>query len=143
MCANMPACRWGTCQRVHVHQNLRATLVTNPTCRKFTSQKNPLVSVKFLSAILGPEMAASILLTPGKMPSFCRKTHVHKIPRLGGGVWGGECRFIFMCARIFLNIIQSQLGSGRGTVGKCAGPKWSKMVQNDHFGQNDLIPNRI
>ena len=25
-------------------------------------------------------------------------------------------------------------GSGRGTVGKCTGPKWSKMVQN---GQND------
>ena len=32
-----------------------------------------LVSVKFLSAILGPEMGASILWTPGKMRSFCRK----------------------------------------------------------------------
>ena len=30
--------------------------------------------------------------------------------------------------------------------GECTGPKWSKMVQNgpnDHFGQNDLIPNWI
>ena len=32
-----------------------------------------LVSVKFLSAILGPEMGASILWTPGKMRFFCRK----------------------------------------------------------------------
>ena len=31
------------------------------------------------------------------------------------------------------------IGSGGDTVGKCAGPKWS----NDHFGQNDLIPNPI
>ena len=66
-----------------------------------------LVSVKFLSAILGPEMAAPILWTPGKMRPFCRKSHVHKIPRFfgGGGIlgfWGGECRFIFMGTRIFL-----------------------------------------
>ena len=59
-----------------------------------------LVSVKFVSAILGPEMGASILWTPGKMRSFCRKTHVHKIPRLGGGYFGfwgggGVCRFYF------------------------------------------------
>ena len=32
-----------------------------------------LVSVKFVSAILGPEMGAPILWTPGKMRSFCRK----------------------------------------------------------------------
>ena len=66
-----------------------------------------LVSVKFLSAILAPEMGAPILWTPGKMRPFCRKTRVHKIPRFfGGGVfwvfWGGECRFYFMGARIFL-----------------------------------------
>ena len=35
-----------------------------------------------------------------KMRPFCRKNHVHKIPRLGGGVFwvlggGGECRFYF------------------------------------------------
>ena len=35
-----------------------------------------------------------------KLRSFCRKTHVHKIPRFkGGGVFwvlgGGECRFYF------------------------------------------------
>ena len=32
-----------------------------------------LVSVKFVSAILGPEMAALVLWTPGNMRSFCRK----------------------------------------------------------------------
>ena len=46
-----------------------------------------------------------------KMRSFCRKTHVHKIPRLRGGggyfgfFWGGgggSVDFIFMGARIFL-----------------------------------------
>ena len=42
-----------------------------------------------------------------KMRSFCRKTHVHKIPRFRGGVFwvwggGGSADFIFMGARIFL-----------------------------------------
>ena len=69
----------------------------------WTSLRKILVSVKFLSAILGPEMAAPILWTPGKMRSFCRKTHVHKIPRFFGGFWGGgSADFIFMGARIFL-----------------------------------------
>ena len=58
-----------------------------------------LVSIKYLSAILGPEMAAPIIWGPGKMRSFCRKTlHVHKIPRFGGGVFwafgGGSADFI-------------------------------------------------
>ena len=66
------------------------------------------MSVKFLSAILGPEMAAPILWAPGKMRPFCRKNHVHKIPRFVGGggnlgFWGGGgADFIFMGARIFL-----------------------------------------
>ena len=65
-----------------------------------------LVSVKFLSAILGPEMAAPILWTPGKMPSFCRKTSMSiKFPGLGGvrGFWGGggECRFYLYGRRDF------------------------------------------
>ena len=71
------------------------------------------MSVKFVSAILGPEMAAPILWTPGKMRSFCRKTHVHKIPRFrGGGVFwvfgggGGSADFIFMGAGIFLTIVK-------------------------------------
>ena len=75
------------------------------------------MSVKCLSAILGPEMGAPILWTPGKMRSFCRKNHVHKIPRfrggdilgflggdiLGFGGEGGSADFISMGARIFLN----------------------------------------
>ena len=44
-----------------------------------------LVSVKFLSAILGPEMAAPILWAPGIFGSFCRKTPMIKILLLGGG----------------------------------------------------------
>ena len=54
-------------------------------------------------------MGAPILRTPGKMRSFCRKNHVHKILRFwGGGVFwifggGRGADFIFMGARIFLN----------------------------------------
>ena len=74
---------------------LRKLLVLGEAIRKI------LVSIKFLSAILGPEMAAPILWTRGKMRSFCRKTHVNKIPRFrGGGIFwvlggGGKCRFYF------------------------------------------------
>ena len=50
----------------------------------------------------------------------------------GGGIlgWGGggKADFIFMGTRIFLKPSAS-LGNGRGTVGKCTGPKWSRMVQ--------------
>ena len=68
------------------------------------------MSVKFLSAILGPEMGASILWTPGKMRSFCRKkTMSIKFRVLGGGLFGffwggGSADFIFMGARIFLTL---------------------------------------
>ena len=68
------------------------------------------MSVKFVSAILGPEMGAPILWTPGKMHSFCRKNHVRKIPVFGGGFWGGgggSADFIFMGARIFLKKINA------------------------------------
>ena len=52
-------------------------------------------------------MAAPILWAPGKMRPFCRKSHVNKIPRFRGGVFGvlgraGSADFIFMGARIFL-----------------------------------------
>ena len=75
-----------------------------------------LVSVKFVSAILGPEMAAPILRTPGKMRSFCRKTCVHKIPRFGGGGYfgfggGGSADFIFMGARIFLSFLGGDMAA--------------------------------
>ena len=94
-----------------------------------------LVSVNFfVSAILGPEMAAPILWTPGKMPSFCRKTYVHKIPRFRGGgifwVWGGgSADFIFMGAGIFLNLAikkglcKGKRGPARGTDGPVRGTK--------------------
>ena len=60
------------------------------------------MSVKFVSAILGPEMTAPILWTPGKNAFFLQENlHVHKIPRFGGGGGsfgfggGGEYRFYF------------------------------------------------
>ena len=70
-----------------------------------------LVSVKILSAILGPEMAAPILRAPRISVFFLQKNlHVHKIPRFRGGgvfwVWceggGGSADFIFMGAGTFL-----------------------------------------
>ena len=68
----------------------------NVACLKL---RKILVSVKFVSAILGPEMAAPILWTPGKNAFFLQDNrHDHKIPRLGGGFgffFGGECRFYF------------------------------------------------
>ena len=85
------------------------------------------MSVKCLSAILGPEMGASILWAPGKLRSFCRKkTHVHKIPRFrGGGILGffggGSAGFIFMGARIFL-IIASDHRSGSLVAHPCGDP---------------------
>ena len=62
------------------------------------------MSVQFLSAILGPEMGASIFMDAWKMRSFCRKNHVHKVPRFrGGGILGfgggGGVLILFLCAR--------------------------------------------
>ena len=73
------------------------------------------MSVKILSAILGTEMGASILWTPGKCVLSAGKTLVHKIPRFRGGgyfgfFWGGgSADFIFMGARIFLTQFSEQL----------------------------------
>ena len=63
-------------------------------------------------------MGAPILWTPGKMPSFCRKNHVRKIPPFWGGVLGGGgADFIFMGARIFLiNVGESSRGNTRVSV---------------------------
>ena len=67
------------------------------------------VSVKFVSAILGPEMAAPILWAPRISAFFLQENlHVHKFPRFGGGglfwVWGGESAdFTFVGAGIFLS----------------------------------------
>ena len=81
-------------------------------CRDWGSEgllffRKILVSVECLSAILGPEMGASIFWAPGKMRSFCRKTYVHKIPRFRGGDFGfgggggGGVPILFLWARGF------------------------------------------
>ena len=77
-----------------------------------TKVRDILVSVKFLSAILGPEMAAPIFMDAWKNASVLQENHVHKIPRfrVGGyfGFWGGgSADFIFMGARIFLRKVFS------------------------------------
>ena len=56
-----------------------------------------LVSVKFVSANLGPEMAAPILWAPGKMRSFSRKTGIW-------GLGGGEVPILFLWARGFSDL---------------------------------------
>ena len=66
------------------------------------------MSVKYLSAIQGPEVAAPILWAREKMRSFCRKTSMSiKFLVLGGRVFWvlggvGSADFIFMGAGIFL-----------------------------------------
>ena len=85
-----------------------------------------LVSVDFLSAVLGPEMAAPILWAPGKMRPFCRKSHVHKIPcfRGGGVFWvlgggGGECRFYFYGREDFSDNLRFKRSPGGEILEKC------------------------
>ena len=89
-------------KQIALHRGVAVTLTpialhcAAKPCPSMPFLRKILVSVKFVPAILGPEMAAPILWTPGKMPSFCRKNHVRKIPLFwGGGVGGGECRFYF------------------------------------------------
>ena len=74
---------------------------------KISRFRKILVSVTFLSAILGQEMGASTLWTPGKCALSARKKPMSiKFLVLGGGIgfWGGggSADFIFMGARIFL-----------------------------------------
>ena len=67
------------------------------------------MSVKFVSAILGPEMAAPILWTPGKCVLSAGIRMSIKFRVLGGGGvgggGGGSADFIFMGARIFLKYL--------------------------------------
>ena len=68
-----------------------------------------LVSVKFVSAILGLEMAAPILWTPEKMRFFLQENKPMSIKfRVFWGGFGGGRRadFIFMGARIFLILVR-------------------------------------
>ena len=81
------------------------------------------MSIKCLSAILGPEMAAPILWTPAEKASVLQENrHVHKIPRFregGGGYFGfffcrgGSADLIFMGARIFLIYVCALFGGLR------------------------------
>ena len=62
-----------------------------------------LVSVKFLSAILGPEMAVPILWEPRFYAFFLQENlHVHKIPRFRGWYFGlgeGEVPIFYLYGR--------------------------------------------
>ena len=64
------------------------------------------MSVKFVSAILGPEMAAPILWTPGKNASVLQEkaTSIKFLVLGGGGIWGlggGEVPILFLWAQGF------------------------------------------
>ena len=60
------------------------------------------------------------------MRSFCGKTHVHKILRFRGGVWGGgSADFIFMGARIFLKKFRTQ--AVKWVVAKLHGDKTASV----------------
>ena len=115
------------------------------------------MSVKLLSAILGPEMGASILWTPGKMRSFCRKNNVHKIPLFReGGIFGfflggGRADFIFMGARIFLRFCVAMPQTAESNrsqqlpVGSCACKAAGKSALAEvplkpHFVTSHFIP---
>ena len=95
-----------------------------------------LVSVKCLSAILGPEMAAPILWTPGKKRPFCRKNHVNIILVFrGGGILGfffggGKADFIFMGARIFLIVYVKTIFSEQ------LSERLSELVGRQNFSPN-------
>ena len=77
-----------------------------PLGGRYRTIRKILVSVKFVSAILGPEMAAPILWAPGKMRSG-KPMSIKFLVFGGGGVFwlgggGGSADFIFMRAGIFL-----------------------------------------
>ena len=72
--------------------------------------RKSVMSITFPPVILGPEMAAPILRTPGIFWFFLlENSHAHTIPRFrgGGGCWvfleggGGSADFIFMGVGIF------------------------------------------
>ena len=72
------------------------------------------MSVIFLPATLGPEMAAPILWAPGIFGSFCWKTPMPiKFLVLWGGGWRrGKCQFDFLCARGWDQPFCSLFGAG-------------------------------
>ena len=72
-------------------------------------QKNPRVR-KISVRNSGAGNGCANFMDTWKMRPFCRKSHVHKIPRFRGGILvffflggGGSADFIFMGARIFLS----------------------------------------
>ena len=83
------------------------------------SVRKLLVSVKFVSAILGPEMAAPFLWAPRISAFFLQEKTSMSIKFLifGGGACifgfgGGKCRFYFMGAGIFPHPFNYARGGG-------------------------------
>ena len=100
-----------------------------------------------MSAILGPEMAAPILWTPGKLRPFCRKNHVHKIPRFrgGGGILGlggegGEVPILFLWeTRILLKCGQLHMqGSDIRVPVPAPAPRAKISMGGEITGTNDF-----
>ena len=111
---------------------------------KSQSIRKILVSVKFVSAILGPEMGASILWTPGRCVLSAGKTMSIKFIVLGGGgilgFLGGECQFYLYSEnsrRLWL-FPGSVRGFSRKTPGKSRENCW-KMFPESRNATNSGI----
>ena len=104
-----------TCERARIASNLRFAIFSPPLSairKKGVRFGNPeirkiLVSIKFVSAILGPETAAPILWTPGKNAFFLQEkpVSIKFLVLRGGGILGlggrGEVPILFLWARGF------------------------------------------
>ena len=106
-----------------------------------------LVSVKFVSAILGPEMAAPILWTPGKTRSFCRKTPMSINSAFWGGVFlwgGGKCRFYFYGREDFSDLCSGRPHSStqKNRRSKCSFVTRTGLHENYALTQN-LFPGNL
>ena len=110
-----------------------------------------LVSVKFLSALLGPEMGASILWTPGKcVLSAGKKPMSIKFLILGGGggfgvLGGGEWTvpILFLWARGFSDMTSISSGASGGSLHRGANFNADNRGPKKHinfFNINFLAP---
>ena len=93
-----------------------------------------LVSVKLLSAILGPEMGVSILWTSGEKAFFPQEKPVSiKFLVFGGGEFGfflgggGECRFYFYGRADFS---EKKIGNGKVQMSFCTN-------NSEHFDRSN------
>ena len=108
--SNLTAVAWNDNKSFHIVSCAPGFGVGFPVCAHHSQNmqiRKILVSVQFLSAILGPEMGASILWTPGKNAFFLQEKpmSIKFLVFAGGGIWGfgggGGVPILFLWARGF------------------------------------------